>query len=102
MLLLDDSLGFEKEGTFMDQLKDKLRHIKIFKSSFEQKIDCRGAAPNQKCLGKLSYRSQGKDLHKEGGEVKKGNYLIGYRLEPSWLFVIGCLYCLDFITLRHL
>ena len=37
VLLLDDSLGFEKEGTFMDQLKDKLRHIKNFKSLLEQK-----------------------------------------------------------------
>lgn len=34
--------------------------------------------------------TQGKDLRRENMEVKKGNYLTGYRIKPNWLFVIDC------------
>ena len=44
----------------------------------------------------------GKDLYGESAEAKKGNYLIGYSLKPSWLFVIGFPYCVDRITLKQL
>lgn len=37
----------------------------------------------------------------ESAEVKKGNYLIGYNLKASWLFVTGCPQCFAFTTLKH-
>lgn len=42
------------------------------------------------------------DLYEDSMEAKKGNYLLGYSLKPSWLFVIGGPSCCDLVTLRHL
>lgn len=35
--------------------------------------------------------------YRESTGAKKGNYLIGYSLHLSWLFVIGCPWCLNFV-----
>lgn len=35
-------------------------------------------------------------------EAEKENYLFGYSLKPSWLFVTGCPQHYDFVTSRHL
>lgn len=37
----------------------------------------------------------------ESAEVKKGNYLIGYNLKATWLFVTGCPQRFAFTTLKH-
>ena len=71
-------------------LKDKLRHIKNFKSLRGQKIDSSQGVSNHKWLGALHKQKPGKDLCKESAEAKKGNYSIGYSLKLRWLFVIGC------------
>ena len=34
-------------------------------------------------------RAKGK-TYREGAEAKKGSYLVGSSLKPTWLFVIGC------------
>ena len=49
--------------------------------------------------GKLvDTRDQQKDLYRENTEAKKGNYLIGYSLKPSCLFVLSnsLLFCVVF------
>lgn len=49
------------------------------------KIILNWVAPNQKLLGAV------RSLERESAEAKRGNYLIGCSLKPSWLFAIGCL-----------
>lgn len=41
-------------------------------------------------------------LPRRGAAAKTGNYLVDYSFKPSWLFVIGCPWHFDYITLRHL
>lgn len=41
-------------------------------------------------------------MHVEMTEAKEGNYLSGYSLKPSWLFVTDYPQGFDFVTLRHL
>lgn len=57
-------------------LKDKLKHIKKFKSLFEKKINSNWAVPNGKWLGELHQQQLRQDFCKEDVEAKQGNYLV--------------------------
>lgn len=48
------------------------------------------AAPNWKWLRGFSERSRGKMNAEKSVEAKKGNYLIGCCVKPSWLSGVGC------------
>ena len=41
-------------------------------------------------------------LTRDKAKAKKGNYLVGYSLKPSWLFVYWLSLVFDMVTLRHL
>lgn len=72
---------------FSPLLKDKLRHIKIFRSLFEQKGIQVGSARPEVVRSVPPMGAQGETLILSRSEVRK--LLIGYHLKPSWLFVIG-------------
>lgn len=40
--------------------------------------------------------------YREKMPKQRKTFLIDYSLKPNLLFVIGCPYCFDFITLRHI
>lgn len=67
--------------------KHKLRHIKHFKSLFEQ-MYLNWAAPIWKWLWAFCRQERGRGLHKEKrSKVRK--LLTGKDLKPKWLFVTG-------------
>lgn len=73
-----------------DTLKDILSCIKKFKSLFEQKLIPVGQCQTGSGQEHSSDKSWGKGLCRKGPEAKKGNYLVGYKFKPNWLFVSSC------------
>lgn len=55
-------------------LRGKLRHIKNFKTLFEQKSISTWMAPNRKWLEHSAQQELGPDLQGKGAEAKIGNY----------------------------
>lgn len=76
--------------------RGKLRQIKNLKEFiWAKKISSDWAVPNRKWLGMLFQL----DLERRQKLSKK---MIVSSLKPTWLFVIGCPQCFDFVTLKHL
>ena len=70
-------------------LKDKLWHIRNVNSLFQQNlIQIRQHQIGNGWEGCMD-RSQRKDLYRESLKANKRNYLIGYSLKPSCLFLIA-------------
>ena len=73
--------------THKELLKDKLRHIKIFKSLFEQNQI--RTEQHWKWSGTFHQLELRRDLERKG-RSKARKLLTGFSLKPSGLFVMGC------------
>ena len=93
-----------KEGSLIPiqaVLKNQWRHMENCKFVWA-KTHLKGAGLKWKWLGAL-LQELGTDRKRDlFVEAKKGNHLLGCSLQPSWLFVMSCLYSSDFRTLKHL
>lgn len=69
-----------------------MRHIKIFLSVYLSKNSCESGSAKPEVVRSSPLKgARGKGRFGESVEAKEGNYFVltGYRLKPTWPFVIG-------------